>query len=69
MFEVLVTATATTGLLALARGIRGNQPFRVDPSHLMLPRDERGDDLPCPWCYAPTNEQDHRCTGCGQEFG
>ena len=69
MFEVLVTATATTGLFALARGIRGNQPFRVDPSPLMLPRDERGDDLPCPWCYAPTNEQDSRCTGCGQEFG
>jgi hypothetical protein len=69
MLEALVMATATTGLFALAKGIKGNQIFRVDPSLVVLPRDERGDDLPCPWCYAPTDEHDTRCSGCGQEFG
>ncbi len=69
MFEALLVASAATGLFALAKGIKGNQTFRVDPSLVVLSRDERGDDLPCPWCYAPTDEQDARCAACGQEFG
>jgi hypothetical protein len=69
VLEALVVATATTGLFALAKGIRGGQRFRVDPSLVVIPRDERGDDLPCPWCYAPTAEHDLRCNGCGREFG
>ena len=54
MFEALVAATATTGLFALAKGIRGNHQYRVDPQLVVTPRDERGDDLPCPmvlWAY------------------
>jgi len=69
VFEALLVASAATGLFALAKGIKGNQTFRVDPSLVVLSRDERGDDLPCPWCYAPTDEQDARCAACGQEFG
>jgi len=69
MLEALVVVTATTGLFVLARGIRGYERFRVDPSLVVTPRDERGDDLPCPWCYAPTNERDSRCRGCGRSFG
>ena len=69
MFEALVAATATTGLFALAKGIRGNHHYRVDPQLVVTPRDERGDDLPCPWCYGPTNEEDARCKGCGNSFG
>lgn len=69
MLEALVVATATTGLFALAKGIRGGQRYRVDPALVVMPRDERGDDLPCPWCYAPTDEHDSRCSGCGREFG
>ncbi len=69
MLEALVVATATTGLFALAKGIRGNQTYRVDPTLVVLPRDERGDDLPCPWCYAPTDEHDTRCNECGRAFG
>lgn len=68
MLEVLVAATATTGLFAIAKGIRGNQTFRADPG-LAAARDLRGDDLPCPWCYAPTEETDSRCGGCGRVFG
>lgn len=69
MFEVLVVATATTGLFALAKGIRGNQRYKIDPRLVMSVRDERGEDLPCPWCYAPTDERDNRCSGCGRKFG
>ena len=69
MLEALAVATATTGLFALAKGIRGGQKYRVDPSLVVVPRDERGDDLPCPWCYAPTDEHDSRCNGCGRVFG
>ncbi len=69
MLEAIAVATATTGLFALARGIRGNETIRVDPSLVVDLRDERGDDLPCPWCYSPTAETDIRCRGCGRAFG
>ncbi len=69
MLEVLAAATATTGLFALAKGFRGHQTFTADPALATSSRDQRGDDLPCPWCYAPTQEQDARCNGCGRAFG
>ncbi len=27
------------------------------------------DDLPCPWCFAPTRENDASCPSCGRRFG
>ena len=69
MLEALVAAGATTGLIALAKGIRGNQKYRADPNLVITLRDDRGDDLPCPWCYGPTTESDMRCPGCGTSFG
>lgn len=69
MLEALVVATATTGLFALAKGVRGNERFKIDPRPVVDVTDERGDDLPCPWCYSPTDENDSRCTGCGRSFG
>lgn len=69
MIEGLVVATATTGLFALARRVGGNERFEIDPRLVVSVRDERGDDLPCPWCYAPTEESDSRCRGCGRTFG
>ena len=69
MFEALVVATATTSLIALAKGVRGNEKYVIDPRLVVSLRDERGDDLPCPWCYAPTDEDDNRCSGCGRAFG
>ncbi len=68
MFEALVVATATTGLFALAKGVRGGERFKIDP-RLVVRADQRGDDLPCPWCYSPTDEADRRCGGCGRQFG
>lgn len=69
MLEVLVVATATTGLFALAKGLRGNEKFESDSSRVVRVTEERGDDLPCPWCYSPTDEHDRRCDGCGRSFG
>lgn len=69
MLEALVVATATTGLFALALGMKGNERFERDPRRVVSVMDDRGEDLPCPWCYAPTNENDSRCSGCGRHFG
>lgn len=69
MLEAIAVATATTGLFALAKGFRSNETFRVDPSLVVTLRDERGDDLPCPWCYSPTSEGDRGCRSCGRSFG
>ncbi len=69
MFEALVVATATTGLFALAKGFRGNERLRVGQQLITTKGDDHGEDLPCPWCYAPTDEHDSRCAGCGRSFG
>lgn len=67
MFEALVAATATTGLLALARHGR-ESPYVVDPRLVVdLSTDER--DLPCPWCGHATTETDDRCPTCDRKFG
>jgi hypothetical protein len=69
MWEALVVATATTGLLALAKGFRGNEKFSPGGRSEAVSPERPGDDLPCPWCYAPTHESDRRCGGCGRTFG
>lgn len=68
MIEALVVATATTGLFALAKGVRSHERFAADPRFKVVSRDETKDDLPCPWCYSPTDEGDARCPGCGRSF-
>lgn len=69
MLEALVAATATTGLFALAIGVRGQQRYEINPNLVVNLHDQREEDLPCPWCYGPTDEQDRKCTGCGRSFG
>lgn len=66
VLEVLVAATATTGLFALARHAR-EQPFVIDPRLVVDLREDR--DLPCPWCRSSTSEADERCPSCGHRFG
>lgn len=70
MLEALVVVTATTGLFVLALGAKGNLRFK-DSRRLVVSdgTDRGGDDLPCPWCYSPTDESDSRCSGCGRDFG
>lgn len=69
MMELVVALAATTGLFALAKGFKGNQRYEVNPSLVVTFREDKGDDLPCPWCYGPTHEDDKRCPGCGRTFG
>lgn len=69
MLEALVVATATTGLFALAKGVRGNERYKIDPRLVVDLRGEKSDDLPCPWCYSPTGETDSSCRSCGRTFG
>ena len=69
MLETLVEATARTNLFAMAKGLKANPRYWVDPSLPVTPHDDPGADLPCPWCYAPTLEEDRRCSGCGRTFG
>lgn len=69
MWEALVVAMATTGLFALALGVKGNERFKGGTHLVVSVGDQRGEDLPCPWCYAPTSENDSRCGGCGRAFG
>lgn len=52
----------TAGGLAGGRGTAG-----VGPGALHLP--DETPDLPCPWCLAPTAEDDPCCPSCGQRFG
>lgn len=67
MLEALVAATATTGLLALARVAR-DHPYEVDPRLVVTVPPSDG-DLPCPWCRSATTETDDRCPSCGHKFG
>lgn len=69
MSRALVSPNANTGLFAAAKRPTANPRHRAHPSLLVIPRDQPGDDLPCPWCYAPTLEEDSRCSGCGRTFG
>lgn len=69
MLETLVVVAMATGLYALARNSRSREMFDVNPALVAMFADEGGEELPCPWCYAPTEETDLRCRGCGRKFG
>lgn len=67
MLEALVAATATTGLLAVARMAR-EQPITIDRRQV-VDLVEGESDLPCPWCRGATEDTDERCPSCGRRFG
>ena len=51
-------------------GIFKNQAqVRLDDWQVIDIRDERSTDLPCPWCFAPTRENDATCPSCSRRFG
>ncbi len=66
--ETVMVAMAAAGAVMLAvRMRRSPEPeFHVDVS--TTPPDEVP-DLPCPWCEAPTIEEDPVCPSCGRRFG
>lgn len=69
MFDNLTATTATTSLSALVKGIRGRRRYDAYPNFVVSLHDQKDQDLPCPWCYSPTDEFDTRCSGCGRKFG
>jgi hypothetical protein len=69
VLETLVVVASATGLYVLAKNSRGQQTFQVNPVLVATFADKGGEDLPCPWCYGPTDETDVRCRGCGRKFG
>ena len=80
MLEILVAGSLVAGLVLTT--VRGQSQRRsiVQPARMSAPivdlvevagyeSDGRTADLPCPWCLAPTSENDERCPSCGQRFG
>jgi hypothetical protein len=65
VLEALLAATATSGLIVLARGQR--RVTGVGGSEWVGAQGE--EDLPCPWCYSPTVSSDSRCPSCHRRFG
>ncbi|MFO7547637.1 MAG: hypothetical protein R6X29_02020 [Acidimicrobiia bacterium] len=53
--------------LASMAGLRGGSA--TGQGGVMTLGYQRDDDLPCPWCHAPTAEFDPRCPSCGRRFG
>ncbi|HUO45638.1 MAG TPA: hypothetical protein VM470_02265 [Acidimicrobiia bacterium] len=65
MLEAILAATATSGLLVLARGQSRFDQIDAD----LVTRGDEDDDLPCPWCFGPTAAVDERCPNCQRRFG
>ncbi len=61
---VVASAFVAAGVLAVNRRFTpGSLPTASAPSAGF------DSDLPCPWCQAPTREDDERCPSCRQRFG
>ena len=63
LLEVLALASATTGLVLFSRRPSAGQGSEAAIEEL------GAEDLPCPWCLAPTLATDIRCPSCGRRFG
>jgi len=62
VIALLTLPLMTTGIML--GGKFGSSRLRDAPTPLDL-----DDDLPCPWCFAATDEQDRTCRSCGRQFG
>ena len=63
LLEVLALASATTGLVLFSHR---SSAGRASPAEI---EEVGAEDLPCPWCLAPTQAEDIRCPSCGRRFG
>ncbi len=70
MLEILVAlvlvVAAMVALGSREQRLAWNGPARTP---LLPAEDGASPDLPCPWCLAPTREDDPSCPSCGQRFG
>jgi len=70
VLDIVVTAAILLlGVLAVASRGRPRVDGGGSESTPWTEWQEDEPDLPCPWCLAPTREQDRRCPSCGQRFG
>ena len=60
---------ATLVALTLTTITEKHSQDTVTGTQLVLLIPETDADLPCPWCYAPTGEDDVECASCRQTFG
>lgn len=67
MLELLVAGSLVVAIFAATSRNRTEQ-IDPEPSDLLVMSDSEN-DLPCPWCLAPTDENDRRCPSCEQRFG
>jgi len=73
--ELLLSGAFVAALVVAVA--KGHERMRPEASTLLGPRPadvieisgSEINDLPCPWCMAPTRENDDHCPACGQRFG
>ena len=58
VFELFTTQKTRNGMIPPTLRIVESSAF-----------DSASDDLPCPWCHAPTAETDEHCPACRRTFG
>ena len=61
MFEIAIVLIVVAGATALIGRSRHFAPIEDDDDAPFV-------DLPCPWCQAPTAEDDTACPSCQQPF-
>jgi hypothetical protein len=70
MFEIAIAsvfiAVAFVAVGTSSRSATAAPAVELQP---LYSKEEPLADLPCPWCLAPTHENDIGCPSCGQPFG
>ncbi len=66
--ETVVVAMAAAGAVMLAVRMRRSPEPEFHPEPATIGHEDVP-DLPCPWCEAPTTEEDPLCPSCGRRFG
>jgi hypothetical protein len=64
--ETALVAVAAAGAVMLAMRMRRSPDLDLETPVTVS---EEVPDLPCPWCEAPTSEEDALCPSCGRRFG
>jgi hypothetical protein len=66
--ETALVAMVAAGAVMLAMRMRRSPDPELRLETSATPSHEVP-DLPCPWCEAPTSEEDPLCPSCGRRFG
>lgn len=70
MFEIAIASVfIAVAFVAVGTSSRSAAATPVVELQPLYAKEEPLADLPCPWCLAPTHENDAGCPSCGQPFG